>query len=94
MPSCPPCADGEVDVRGCYCAMATAHMLELDAKALAQAASMVEYVRSCQASEATTVFPMMHATMSRLETRKLYMQVILDPAPCSRVLVGLNESGT
>lgn len=45
------CKDGEVDVRGCYCAMATAHMLDLDAKALAQAASMVEYVRSCQTYE-------------------------------------------
>ena len=35
-------------MRGCYCAMATAHMLGLDAPALAQAASMVDFVRSCQ----------------------------------------------
>jgi hypothetical protein len=37
-------------VRGCYCAMATAHMLGLDAPALAQAASMVDFVQSCQVS--------------------------------------------
>lgn len=35
-------------MRGCYCGMATAHMLGLDTAALAQAASMVSYVQSCQ----------------------------------------------
>jgi prenyltransferase beta subunit len=40
--------DGEIDIRGCYCAMATAHMLGLDAPALACEASMVDFVRSCQ----------------------------------------------
>ena len=43
-------AGGEVDVRGCYTAMATAHMLKLDKQALAQKAGMVQYVKRCQVS--------------------------------------------
>ena len=41
-------AGGEVDVRGCYTAMAAAHMLSLDKHALAEKASMVQYVKRCQ----------------------------------------------
>ena len=41
-------AGGEVDVRGCYTAMAAAHMLSLDKHALAAKASMVQYVKRCQ----------------------------------------------
>ena len=39
---------GEVDVRGCYTAMATAHMLNVDKRALAELADMVTYVKRCQ----------------------------------------------
>ena len=39
---------GEVDVRGCYTAMATAHMLALDKQALAGPAGMADFVTSCQ----------------------------------------------
>ena len=41
-------AGGEVDVRGCYTAMAAAHMLNLDKHALALKANMVQYVKRCQ----------------------------------------------
>lgn len=39
---------GEVDVRGCYTAMAVAHMLCLDKAALSRSAGMVDFVRRCQ----------------------------------------------
>ena len=39
-----------MDVRGCYTAMATAHMLGLDKHALAEKAGMVQYVKRCQVS--------------------------------------------
>ena len=42
------CTGGEIDVRGSYTAMATAHMLSLDKFALAEQASMVQYVKRCQ----------------------------------------------
>jgi len=35
-------------VRGCYTAMATAHMLGLDKQKLAEGAGMLQYVRRCQ----------------------------------------------
>lgn len=41
-------AGGEVDVRGAYTALATAHMLKLDKAALAKQAGVVQYVRECQ----------------------------------------------
>jgi hypothetical protein len=41
-------AGGEVDVRGCYTAVAAAHMLRLDKHALADAAGMLQYVKRCQ----------------------------------------------
>ena len=37
-----------MDVRGCYCAMAAAHMLGLDKQALAARAGMVQYLQACQ----------------------------------------------
>ena len=37
-----------MDVRGCYTAVATAHMLGLDAQELAKKAALVEYVQRCQ----------------------------------------------
>lgn len=45
-----PCriAGGEVDVRGCYTAMAAAHMLCLDKADFARKAGMVDFVRRCQ----------------------------------------------
>ena len=42
------CTGGEVDVRGCYTAVATAHMLGLDKVSLAKQAGMVEFVTRCQ----------------------------------------------
>lgn len=44
----PAPAGGEVDVRGCYTAMAVAHMLCLDKAALSCSAGMVDFVRRCQ----------------------------------------------
>lgn len=41
-------AGGEVDVRGCYLALAVAHMLDLDIPALAARCGLVDYVRRCQ----------------------------------------------
>lgn len=41
-------AGGEVDVRGCYTAMAAAHLAGLDAAALAQHASLAAFVTACQ----------------------------------------------
>ena len=41
-------AGGEVDVRGAYTALATAHMLKLDKVALAKQAGVVQYVCKCQ----------------------------------------------
>lgn len=46
---CREIAGGEIDVRGCYTAMAAAHMLNLDKAALAEKAGMVQYVKRCQA---------------------------------------------
>ena len=37
-----------MDVRGCYCALAVCHMLNLDKAALAEACGMVEYIKACQ----------------------------------------------
>ncbi|KAL4432008.1 hypothetical protein ABPG77_000275 [Micractinium sp. CCAP 211/92] len=42
---------GEVDVRGCYCALAACHMLCLDKQAVAEACDMVGYIRRCQSYE-------------------------------------------
>lgn len=39
---------GEVDIRGCYCALAACHMLCLDKRKLAEACSLAHYVSSCQ----------------------------------------------
>ena len=39
---------GEVDVRGCYTAVATAHMLGLEKDSLAKQAGMVNFVTRCQ----------------------------------------------
>ena len=41
-------AGGEVDVRGCYCALAACEMLCLDKCALAAAGGLVDYIRRCQ----------------------------------------------
>ncbi|KAK9811446.1 hypothetical protein WJX72_004003 [[Myrmecia] bisecta] len=45
------CEGGEVDVRGCYTALAVAYMLQLDVARLVNASGMVEYVRRCQTYE-------------------------------------------
>lgn len=45
------CQGGEVDVRGCYTAMAIAHMLGLDKANLAVRANMGDYLRTCQTYE-------------------------------------------
>lgn len=42
---------GEVDVRGCYCALASCHMLGMDVKQVAEACSLGQYVRACQSME-------------------------------------------
>eukprot|EP00890_Picochlorum_soloecismus_P000394 jgi/Picsp_1/1355/NSC_04835-R1_farnesyl protein transferase subunit b len=42
---------GEVDVRGCYCALACCHMLCMDADRVANACDMVNYIRKCQSYE-------------------------------------------
>jgi len=42
-------AGGEVDVRGCYTALAVAHVLDLDVPGLAARSGAVDYVRRCQA---------------------------------------------
>ena len=42
---------GEVDVRGCYCALACCHMLCMDADRVANACDMVNYIIKCQSYE-------------------------------------------
>ncbi len=42
---------GEVDIRGCYCALATCHMLSLNTSQLADACSLEAYVAACQSME-------------------------------------------
>lgn len=44
---------GEVDVRGCYCALAACHMLGMDStvEAVAQACSLERFVADCQSHE-------------------------------------------
>ncbi|KAL6767596.1 hypothetical protein ACKKBF_B35885 [Auxenochlorella protothecoides x Auxenochlorella symbiontica] len=42
---------GEVDVRGCYCALAACHMLNLDVQTLADCCGMVDFIRRCQSYE-------------------------------------------
>jgi prenyltransferase beta subunit len=37
-----------VDVRGCYCALASCEMLGLDKAAVAAACGMIDYIRRCQ----------------------------------------------
>ncbi|EFN50919.1 hypothetical protein CHLNCDRAFT_28585 [Chlorella variabilis] len=44
-------AGGEVDVRGCYCALAACEMLLLDKSAVADACGMVDYICRCQSHE-------------------------------------------
>ena len=43
-------------MRGCYTAMATAHMLSLDKFALAEQAGMVQYVKRCQVEQHHALF--------------------------------------
>ncbi|KAK9804940.1 hypothetical protein WJX73_001089 [Symbiochloris irregularis] len=45
------CPGGEVDVRGCYTAMAIACMLGLDKQRLAERAGMADFLRRCQTYE-------------------------------------------
>ena len=42
---------GEVDVRGCYCAMACCRMLSMDTAELSRACSLRRYVAACQSAE-------------------------------------------
>lgn len=42
---------GEVDVRGCYCALATCHMLGMDASPVADACALDQFVAACQSPE-------------------------------------------
>ncbi|GMH43211.1 hypothetical protein BSKO_11133 [Bryopsis sp. KO-2023] len=42
---------GEVDVRGCYTAMATAHLLGLDKAEIAERCGMVAFIKRCQSHE-------------------------------------------
>jgi protein farnesyltransferase subunit beta len=42
---------GEVDIRGCYCALATCHMLGLNKSQLADACSLDAFVAACQSME-------------------------------------------
>lgn len=42
---------GEVDIRGCYCALAACRMLNIDPKPIIKASSMVEFLKSCQGHE-------------------------------------------
>ncbi|KAH7619658.1 hypothetical protein Ndes2526B_g06641 [Nannochloris sp. 'desiccata'] len=42
---------GEVDIRGCYCALATCHMLSLNKTQLADACSLDSFVAACQSME-------------------------------------------
>ena len=43
--------DGEVDVRGCYCALSVCHMLYMDTKKIADACDLVRFVHRCQSHE-------------------------------------------
>ena len=42
---------GEVDVRGCYCALCVCHMLGMDGRQVVDACEMGEFVRRCQGHE-------------------------------------------
>ncbi len=42
-------AGGEVDCRGCYTAVATLHMLNMDKAAVLQLSGMAEFIGRCQA---------------------------------------------
>lgn len=42
---------GEIDIRGCYTAIATAHMLGLDKTRLVEKSGMVDYIKRCQSHE-------------------------------------------
>ena len=42
---------GEVDVRGCYCALCVCHMLGMDGEQVVDACEMGEFVRRCQGHE-------------------------------------------
>ena len=46
-----PSAGGEVDVRGCYCALAACEMLGLDKGAVAAACNMPDFIRRCQVND-------------------------------------------
>lgn len=42
---------GEVDVRGCYCALCVCHVLGMDGRKVVEACSLGEFVRKCQGHE-------------------------------------------
>ena len=44
--------DGEIDIRGCYTAMALAHVLNLDMHHIAERCGMVEFIKKCVTSSA------------------------------------------
>jgi protein farnesyltransferase subunit beta len=42
---------GEVDVRGCYCALCVCYMLNMDIQKVSEACSLASFVRKCQSHE-------------------------------------------
>lgn len=49
-------ADGEVDIRSCYLALATAYMLGFDLEDLADRSSLVRFIQRCQTYEVRSHF--------------------------------------
>lgn len=43
--------NGEVDVRGCYCALSVCYMLNMDSKKIADTCDLVQFVHRCQSYE-------------------------------------------
>ncbi len=59
-------AGGEVDVRGCYTALALASMLQLDAVSLATTASAATFIKRCQVRSALFFLSALLANMHLL----------------------------
>lgn len=69
-------AGGEVDVRGCYCALAACEMLLLDKAAVGEACGMIDYIRHCQVRAPGHAFRVMPAELSASGTDRDCEQVV------------------
>ena len=89
----PASAGGEVDLRGCYTALAIAHMLRLDTHLLARHCALPDFLQQCQVQLwqhaghsimlAGQAFPRLHAVSVWADKAPRYFDARLALTACS-----------